>query len=105
GWSLSGGAAIDNAGNVYYAWTGYTQNGGAKGPVNIYVSKSSDGGATWSATLVDVSGAPPDCSAYLCGWAYLGAGSAMTSDASGRVYLAWNAGASDKAPERVFVSS
>src|SRR3954467_5823608 len=40
GWALSGGGAIDNAGNVYYAWEGYTQNGGAKGPVNIIVTKS-----------------------------------------------------------------
>ena len=83
GWSLTGGAAIDTAGNVYFSWAGYTQNGGAKGPVNIYVSKSGDGGTTWSEALVDVSGAPPDCSAYSCGWAFLGAGTAMTSDAAG----------------------
>ncbi len=31
---------------------GLYQNGGAKGPVNIYVSKSSDGGNTWTETLV-----------------------------------------------------
>ncbi len=105
GWSLTGGAAIDNAGNVYYAWEGYTQNGGAKGQVNIYVSKSSDGGATWSQTLVDVSGAPPNCSAYSCGWAFLGPGTAMTSDAAGKLYLLWNAGTVDFGPERIYFSS
>jgi len=105
GWSLTGGAAIDNAGNVYYAWEGYTQNGGAKGPVNIYVSKSSDRGATWNATLVDVSGAPPNCSAYSCGWAFLGPGTAMTSDAAGKLYLLWNAGKVDFGPERIYFSS
>jgi hypothetical protein len=46
GWSLAGGGTIDPAGNVYFAWAGYTQNGGAKGPVNLYISKSDDGGST-----------------------------------------------------------
>src|SRR6266850_1002152 len=105
GWSLTGGASIDNAGNVYYAWTGYTQNGGAKGPANVYVSKSSDGGATWTATLVDVSGAPPTCADFFCGWAFLGAGTAMTSDAAGRLYLLWNAGTVDFGPERIYFST
>jgi hypothetical protein len=105
GWSLTGGAAIDNAGNVYYAWEGYTQNGGAKGPVNVYVSKSSNGGATWSATLIDVSGAPPNCSAYSCGWAFLGPGTALTADAAGKLYLLWNAGTVDFGPERIYFSS
>lgn len=104
GWSLAGGATIDPAGSVYYAWAGYTQNGGAKGPVNLYVSKSSDGGATWSLTLLDVSGSPFDCSAYFCGWAFLGAQITMTSDASGTLYALWNGGAVDKGPERIYFS-
>jgi BNR repeat-like domain len=105
GWSLTGGAAIDNVGNVFFAWEGYTQNGGAKGPVNIYVSRSGDGGTTWSEVLIDVSGAPPDCSAYSCGWAFLGPGTALTSDAAGQLYLLWNAGAVDFGPERIYFSS
>ena len=105
GWSLTGGAAIDNHGNVYYSWEGYTQNGGAKGPINIYVSKSTDGGATWSEALIDISGAPPDCSAFSCGWAFLGPGTAMTSDAAGTLYLLWNSGTVDFGPERVYFSS
>jgi hypothetical protein len=105
GWSLTGGAAIDNAGNVYFGWEGYTQNGGAKGPVNIYVSKSSDKGITWTEKLVDVSGAPPDCSAFSCGWAFLGPGTAMAADAAGKLYLLWNAGAVAFGPERIYFSS
>ena len=105
GWSLAGGAAIDPSGNVYFAWAGYTRNGGAKGPVNLYVSKSSDGGATWTTTVLDVSGSPPDCSAYLCGWAFLGAQITMTSDAAGTLYALWNAGASSQGPERIYFSS
>jgi len=105
GWSLAGGGAIDASGNVYFSWEGYTQNGQAKGPVSIYVTKSSDGGNTWTSTLLDVSASPPDCSAFSCGWAYLGPGSAMTSDASGQLYVLWNAGAVDKGPERIWFST
>jgi len=102
GWSLAGGGAIDPAGNVYFAWAGYEQNGGAKGPVNLYISKSTDGGATWQTILMDVSGSPPDCSAFLCGWAYLGAQITIGSDAAGTLYALWNAGEVDKGPERIY---
>jgi hypothetical protein len=102
GWSLAGGGAIGNDGSVYFSWAGYTQNGGAKGPVNLYVSKSSDGGNTWTNTVIDTSGAPPDCSAFLCGWAYLGAQMTMSADSSGTLYLLWNAGSTAKGPERIY---
>ena len=102
GWSLAGGGTIDPAGNVYFAWSGYEQNGGAKGSVNLFISRSTDGGATWTNTVIDVSGAPPDCSEYQCGWAYLGAQITMTSDAAGTLYALWNAGTVDKGPERIY---
>jgi len=105
GWSLAGGGTIDPEGNVYFAWAGYTQNGGAKGPVNLYISQSSDRGATWSSTLLDISGAPPDCSAYQCGWAFWGAQITMTSDAAGTLYALWNAGSTNKGPERIYFAS
>jgi Neuraminidase (sialidase) len=93
---------VDPAGNVSFSWAGYTQNGGAKGPVNLYVSRSADGGATWTSTVVDVSGAPPDCSAYQCGWAYLGAQITMAGDEAGALYALWNMGAVDFGPERIY---
>jgi BNR repeat-like domain len=105
GWSLTGGGTVDPAGNVYFSWEGYTQNGGAKGPVNLYVTKSTDGGQTWTPTLLDVSGAPPNCSAYSCGWAFLGPGLAMTSDAAGQLYAMWNSGTVDFGPERIYFST
>lgn len=105
GWSLTGGGTVDPAGNVYFAWDGYTQNGGAKGPVNLYVTKSSDGGRTWTPTLLDISSSPSDCSAFDCGWAFLGPGIAMTSDTAGQLYVLWNAGKVDGGPERIFYST
>jgi len=104
GWSLAGGGTVTPDGSVYFAWAGYHQNGQAKGPVNLYVSKSSDGGATWTNRVLDVSASPPDCSSYFCGWAYLGAQLALTSDDAGTLYALWNAGSVDKGPERVYFS-
>jgi hypothetical protein len=102
GWSLGGGGTVTPDGSVYIAWAGYTQNGGAKGPVNLYVSKSSDGGNTWSTNLIDISQAPPDCSSMSCGWAFLGAQMTMTSDVNGNLYLLWNAGSTAGGPERIY---
>ena len=102
GWSLAGGGTVDPAGNVYFSWAGYSRNGGATGTVNLYVSKSSDGGLTWTNTVVDVSEAPPDCSAYQCGWAYLGAQIVMTSDDAGTLFALWNMGTVARGPERIY---
>ncbi|MBZ5722490.1 MAG: glycoside hydrolase [Acidobacteriia bacterium] len=103
-WSLPGGGTVDPAGNVYFAWAGYTRTQG-KRTVNLYTSKSADGGKTWSTHLMDVSGAPPDCSAQHCGWSYLGAQITMASDAAGTLYALWNAGREDKSPERIYFAS
>jgi len=105
GWALAGGGTVDPAGNVHFGWAGHAQNGGAKGPVNLFVSTSLDGGATWTNRVLDVSGAPPDCSAFLCGWAYLGAQVALASDAAGSLYALWNAGTQDQGPERMYFAS
>ena len=102
GLSLAGGGTVDPSGNVYFSWVGFEQHGQAKGPVNVYVSKSADGGATWSSSVLDVSSAAPDCSAYFCGWAYLSAQITMTSDAAGTLYVLWNAGRTDGGPERMY---
>src|SRR5260370_38559482 len=42
GWSLAGGGGIDSQGNIYFSWDGFTRNGQAKGPVNLFVSVSRD---------------------------------------------------------------
>jgi BNR repeat protein len=99
GWSLPGGGGVDSNGRVYFAWDGYTQNGGAKGPVYLYISKSTDGGATWTTSLLDVSEAPQPCAG--CGWAYWGAQGVVAVDGSNRVYALWNANDAKFGPNRV----
>jgi len=104
GWSLAGGGTVTPNGDVYFAWAGYEGSGGAKSNVNLYVSKSTDGGTSWSTIMIDTSKSPPDCADYFCGWAYLGAQMVMTSDDAGTVYVLWNAGSTAKGPERIYFS-
>jgi hypothetical protein len=105
GWSLAGGATVDATGNVYFSWTAYGRQESSSRPVGVYVSRSADSGHTWSTVLLDVSGAPPDCSAEGCEAGYLGAQVALTSDAAGTLYALWNAGATNGGRERVYFSS
>ncbi len=102
GWSLGGGGGIDSQGNIYFSWDGYTQNGQAKGPVNLFVTESRDGGQTWSLTTMGVSGAPYPCSN--CGFAFLGAQATMTVGSDDTVYVLWNSTVdqTDYAPERIY---
>jgi hypothetical protein len=100
GWSLPAGGAIDSKGNAYFGWAGYTQNGGAKGPVNLYVSKSSDGGENWQVSRVDVSGAPPPCGCG--GWAYWGAQLTVAVDDRDRAYVLYNGSDEKYAVNRMY---
>lgn len=102
GWSLSGGGAVTPNGRVYFAWAGYKNNGGANGPVYLYTSTSTDGGQTWTTKQLDASGSPPDCSAFNCGWAYLGAQMTLASDSAGALYALWNSNSADKGPNRIY---
>jgi hypothetical protein len=105
GWSLAGGATVDPTGGVYFSWMAYARQELSTRPVNIYVSRSSDAGRTWNTVLLDVSSAPPDCSAQACQAGFLGAQIALASDAAGTVYALWNAGTINGGPERMYFSS
>jgi BNR repeat protein len=89
GVSYGSGGAVDSDGNAYFAWNGVTQPGKAKGPVNLYVTKSTDGGSTWTTHLVDVSQAPKDCGCG--GYAYWSPQMALGIDARDRVYVLYGA--------------
>jgi len=104
GWALAGGGTVTPNGSVFFSWAGYEGNGGASGNVNLYVSRSTNGGASWTTKILDVSKSPPQCPDYNCGWAYLGAQTVMASDANGTVYALWNAGSTAGGPERIYFS-
>jgi len=106
GSSLAGGASVDPSGNVFFGWTAYARNLEQARPVSIYVSRSSDGGKTWNTSLLDRSGAPPDCrEAQGCGEGFLGAQISLASDADGALYALWNAGAQYGGIERIYFAS
>lgn len=105
GWSLAGGATVDTSGNVYLGWTAYARHDTPTRPVNVYVSRSADGGRTWTTTLLDVSGAAPGCDGEGCETGFLGAQVALASDNAGAVYALWNAGPANRVPERIYFSS
>jgi Neuraminidase (sialidase) len=105
GWSLLGSATVDPSGNAYLAWASYSKAGGARGSVNLYVSKSADAGKTWTSKQLDTSAASPDCKDEDCGEAYLGAQIAITSDNDGTLYALWNAGRTPSGPQQIYFSS
>jgi hypothetical protein len=92
-------------GTVYFGWTAYARHDMSNHSVNIYISRSVDSGKTWGTSLLDVSGAPPDCEAQACETGYLGAQVALASDAGGTVYALWNAGRTNGGAERIYFSS
>jgi len=105
GWSLLGGATVDTSGNTFLAWASYTKAGGTRGPVRLYVAKSSDAGKTWTLNLIDTSAAAPRCDDADCAEAYLGAQIALASDAGGVIYALWSSGSRSLGPQRIYFST
>jgi len=97
------GGAVDSHGTVYFAWDGVNASGQAKGPTNLYVTKSTTGGATWTTSLVDVSQAAPQCGCG--GWDFWGGQMALGLDTSDHVYVLWNANRVKYGPQRLFFKS
>jgi hypothetical protein len=100
GQSLPSGGAVDSQGRVFFAWNGVTGSGQAKGTKTLFVTKSVDRGASWTTSVVDVSGPAPQCSCG--GWDFWGAQMALAVDSSDRVYVLWNANRTKFGPQRMF---
>jgi hypothetical protein len=105
GSSLAGGATVDPTGNVVFGWTAYARERTQISPVSVYVSRSIDGGRTWSTLLLDQSAAARDCAEQGCGNGFLGPQIALASDTAGGLYALWNAGSGNSGPERIYFSS
>lgn len=102
--ALGGGAAIDPEHGAHIAWGAYVRTSAGR-LVNLYVSNSTDGGKTWTNTLMATSSLSPDCSAFRCEWGFLGAQIAVASDQAGTLYALWNSGVRNEAPQRIYFAS
>jgi len=105
GWTLTSGGAVDSHGTVYFSWVGIKKSGNALGLQDLFVTKSSDGGQSWTTSYAD-RGVPPgpewkNC----CGWDFWGPQIVVTIDASDRVYVLYNAGTRDSGPPSVWYRS
>ena len=105
GWSLAAGATVDPVGNVYFSWTAYARTDLLARPVEVFVSRSADGGRNWTTTPIDVSSAAPDCPAQVCSAGFLASQMALTSDDAGVIYAVWNSGSVIGGPQRIYFSS
>ncbi len=103
GWTLTSGGVVDSKGHVYFSWVGVHQSGNALGPQDLFLTKSTDGGRTWSSILIEKSVPPgPDCLEFACGWDFWGPQVVVGVDASDRVYVLYNAGVTDRGPPFVW---
>ena len=105
GSSLAGGATVDPAGNIFFGWTAYARHDMNNSSVSIYVSRSADGGRSWSTQRLDESSAPPGCEVEGCQTGYLGPQISLASDTSGALCALWNAGAVNGGAERIYFAS
>jgi hypothetical protein len=105
GWSLAAGATVDPTGKVYFSWMAYPRMNLLMSSVQIFVSRSADGGRSWNTTPIDVSAAAPDCAAQACSAGFLASQMALASDDAGTIYALWNAGSVAGGPERIYFSS
>lgn len=105
GWSLAAGATVDILGNVYFSWTAYPSTDLLTRPVEVFVSRSADGGRNWATTPMDVSSAAPGCSAQVCSAGFLSSQMALASDDAGIIYALWNSGSATGGGERIYFSS
>jgi hypothetical protein len=99
GWTLTSGGAIDSQGNVYFSWVGIHKSGNATGPQDVFLTKSTDGGQSWSYIFL-ARGLPPGpgCQEFSCGWDFWGPQMVVTVDAADDVYVAYNAGLVNQGP-------
>jgi len=84
---LCSGAGIDSQWNIFFSWDESTKNGNPGS--TVWVEKSSDGGSTWTKTIIDNGGTAPPCSHCGAG-AYFGAQMSLSIGSDDTIYLLYN---------------
>ena len=100
-WFHTGGAVAPD-GSVYFAVTDYSLD--YTGDAHINILKSRNGGAAWTTTRLDTSKEAPRCDwSPGCYLGFFGPSAVLAVDAEGTLMLAYNAGDSAGAPQRMWV--
>ena len=103
GWTLANGGAVDSQGNVYFSWVGIHQSGNALGSQEVFLTKSPNGGRSWSfITLAEDMPPGPDCTVFSCGWDFWGPQIVVAAGTADDLYVAYNAGLQDQGPPYVW---
>ncbi len=102
-----GGAVLPD-GSVVSSETSFTYTGpggAAEGPTQMRVLRSSDGGATWTDTLVDTLQLGSACASDGCYADFYDSGPALAKDGSGGLVMVYNGASSPFGPQTVFARS
>lgn len=100
-WFHTGGAVAPD-GTAYFGAVDYSQD--YTGDSHVNVLRSDDGGQSWTTTRLDSSAQMPGCAwAAGCYLGFLGPSAALAVDAAGRVMVAYHAGDSPGAAQRMYV--
>ncbi len=93
--SLNAGGVVAGDRSVDFAWVGVEQSGNALGPQSVFVTRSTDNGSSWKLITVDTNLPPGPACPTSCGWDFLGPQMVIAVDATGRLYVLYNAGTTE----------
>jgi len=100
-WFHSAGAVAPN-GDAYFAAADYGSD--YIGPTNIYVLRSTDGGVSWTTTLVDTSAEAVPCDySDGCYFGFLGPEVGLAIDVNGLIMATYNAGDVANQPQKLWM--
>lgn len=76
-----------------------------KRPVQMWSVTSTDGGASWTETLVGRAATAPECRSYMCPKAMFGGQSSVASDDDGLVMYVYSGGTRRFGPQRIWAAT
>jgi hypothetical protein len=107
GWTLNGGIVVSSTGAIFASWETVHESGNFQGLQDVIVTRSTDGGATWTIFPVDSNLPPGPACGYpqTCGWDFLGTGSAIAVDSAGTLYVDYNAPLSENGAPHIWLKT
>jgi hypothetical protein len=96
------GTAVSKGGRVVISQANYPLNSHGGGPIQIVATRSSDGGATWKNTIVDVVQQQPDCTNDGCPKSHLGGHAALGVDNDGDLVIVYDGSRVPKGPQYIY---